>query len=87
MQTSKEMAKMLNDTVWYFPRPSIKYDRDIGTYVSYDIAAYDCFERDILEIVLDVTVDRVKALSMCEQFNKYNLSLIHLKEAILDILE
>lgn len=87
MQTSKAMAKMLNDTVWYLPRPSIKYAQDLGNYVSYDIAAYDCFARDIVAIVLDVTADRNTALRIVGKLNKHQLSPCHLNDAILDMLK
>lgn len=66
--------------------PKLRYRPDIGTYVSYDIAAYDSFERDITAFVFDVTSDRELALHMVEQFNRYQLSPDHLEDAVLDML-
>ena len=87
MQDSKTMAYMLNDSIQYIMMPKIRYAPDAGTYVSYDIAAYDCFDHDIVTIVWDVTSDRNLALCMCADFNRYQLSPCHLKEAIHDMLK
>lgn len=86
MQGSEKMAFMMNDLTQFIMIPTIRYSTGIGTYVSYDIAAYDSFERDIVTIVWDVTSDRDLALSMCQKFNRYQLSPIHLEEAILDAI-
>lgn len=86
MQGSERMAFMMKDLTQFIMMPKIRYAQDIGTYVSYDIAAYDCFKRDIITIVWDVTSDRDFALRMCEMFNRYQLSPIHLEEAIIDML-
>lgn len=40
MQTSGKMALMMNDLTQYIMMPKIRYAQEIGTYVSYDIAAY-----------------------------------------------
>ena len=37
------------DLIQYIVMPKIRYAPDIGTYTSYDIAAYDCFSLDIVE--------------------------------------
>jgi hypothetical protein len=86
MQTSEKMSYMLKDIIQYIMQPKIRYAPEIGTYVSYDIAAYDCFERDIVSVIWDVTSDRNLAIRMCERFNRYQLSLCHLEDAILDML-
>ncbi|MBQ8389580.1 MAG: hypothetical protein IJX52_01190 [Oscillibacter sp.] len=86
MQDPRTMEKITKDTVWYIARPSIKYAQGIGTYASYDIAAYDCFQRDIVEIALDVTSSRSRALRIVERFNRSQLAPCHLAEAILDML-
>ena len=86
MQDGKTMAKMMNDLTQYIMMPKIRYAPGIGTYVSYDIAAYDCFEEDIVAIVWDVTSDRNLALRMVGKFNRYQLAPCHLKAAILDML-
>ena len=81
------MSYMMNDLTQYIMMPKIRYATGIGTYVSYDIAAYDCFKSDIVLIVWDVTLDLGLALRMCEMFNRYQLSPIHLEEAIIDMLK
>ena len=80
------MAFRMNDLTQFIIMPKIRYDQDIGTYVSYDIAAYDCFKSSIVEIVWDVTSDRELALNICEKFNRHQLSTVHLKDAILDMI-
>ena len=80
------MAFMMKDLIQFIMMPKIRYAPDIGTYVSYDIAAYDCFVRDIVAIVWDATSDRNLALRMCQKFNRYQLSPVHLEEAIIDML-
>lgn len=86
MQGSERMAFMMKDLIQFIMMPKIRYAPDIGTYVSYDIAAYDCFGRDIVAIVWDVTSDQDLALYMCEKFNRYQLSPEHLEDAILDMI-
>lgn len=87
MQNSETMSYMMNDLTQYIMMPKIRYATGIGTYVSYDIAEYDCFKRGIMTIVWDVTSDRDLALRMCERFNRYQLSPIQLEDAILDMIE
>lgn len=87
MQSASVMSFMMRDLTQYIMMPKIRYAPDIGTYVSYDIAAYDCLQRDIVEIVWDVTADRSLALRMVGKLNRYQLSPIHLKAAILDMLK
>ena len=86
MQNPETMSYMMNDLTQYIMMPKIRYAPGIGTYVSYDIAEYDCFKRDIMTIVWDVTSDRDLALRMVGQFNRYQISPIHLKDAIADML-
>ncbi len=86
MQTSEVMARMMKDQTQYIMMPKIRYAPGIGTYVSYDIAAYDCFERDIVATVWDATSDRNLALRMVGKFNRYQLEPCHLKDAVLDML-
>ena len=87
MQNPETMSYMMNDLTQYIMMPKIRYATEIGTYVSYDIAEYDCFKRDIMTIVWDVTSDRDLALRMCEKFNRHHLSPVHLEDAILDMIE
>lgn len=86
MQDPAAMGNMMKDLTQYIMMPKIRYAPGIGTYASYDIAAYDCFERDIVAIVWDATSDRNIALRMCQKFNRYQLDPIHLEEAIADML-
>ena len=86
MQHPATMGNMMKDLTQYIMMPKIRYAPGIGTYASYDIAAYDCFEHDIVSIVWDATSDRDLALRMVGQFNRYQLSPIHLKDAIADML-
>ena len=86
MQDSKAMARMMRDQTQYIMMPKIRHARETPTYVSYDIAAYDCFSRDIIEVIPDVTSDRNLALRMCGRFNRYQLEPCHLKDAIYDML-
>lgn len=85
-QDGQTMAFMMNDLTQYIVMPKIRYAPGIGTYVSYDIAAYDGLRRDIVSIVWDVTSDRNLALRMVGKFNRHQLSPIHLQDAILDML-
>ena len=87
MQNPETMSHIMNDITQYIMMPKIRYATGIGTYVSYDIAEYDCFKRDIMTIVWDVTPDRDLALRMCEKFNRFQLSPIQLEDAILDMIE
>ena len=81
------IKSIMDNSYQYIMISSLKYASGIGTYASFDIAAYDCFKRDIVSIVWDVTSDRDLALCMCERFNRYQLSPIQLEDAILDMIE
>lgn len=87
MQNSAEISCIMNDSTQYIMIPSLKFSLEMGTYASYDIAAYDCFDRDIVAIVPDVTADRNLALYICDQFNRYQLSPIHLDDAVCDMVK
>lgn len=86
MQKKEMMARMMADLTQYIMMPKIRYARGIGTYVSYDIAAYDCLRRDIVAIVPDATSDRNLALRMTGRFNRYQLDPCHLMNAVRDML-
>ena len=86
MKDYKRMRQMLKDSVQYVMVPQARYAQGIGLYVSYDIVAYDSTKRDIIAIAPDVTADRNSALRIVGQFNRYQLSPIHLEEAIEDAL-
>ncbi len=86
MQDSKTMARMMGDMIQYIMQPKIRYAQEVGTYVSYDLAVYDGFQRDIVQTIPDVTPDRDLALRMCERFNRFQLDPEHLLDAIHDML-
>ena len=86
MTKLEKMVHMMKDQTQYIMMPKIRYVREIGTYVSYDIAAYDCFARDIVAIIPDVTSDRILALRMVGKFNRFQLEPYHLVDAIQDML-
>lgn len=86
MRKAKIDSRIARDIIQYIIIPKIKYAREIGTYASYDIAAYSSFSHDIVAIVPDVSSDRDTALHIVEMFNRHQLSHIHLEEAIHDML-
>lgn len=86
MKDYKRMRKMLKDSVQYVMVPQARYAQGIGLYVSYDIVAYDFTKRDIVAMTPDVTADRNTALRIVGKFNRYQLSPIHLQDAIDDAL-
>ena len=83
---SKKIPHVARDIIQYIMIPRIRYAREIGTYASYDIAAYNSFARGIVAIVPDVSTDRNTVLHIVELFNRHQLSYIHLEEAINDML-
>lgn len=60
---------------------------EIGTYRSYDIVAYDRLIDGPAAIIRDVTPDGDLAYRMVEAFNRLDLSPVHLKDVVLDMLE
>lgn len=84
---AKTIKSIMDNSYQYILISSVKYATGIGTYASYDIAAFDIFHRYVDDIVFDVTSDRNTALRIIEKFNRYQLSPIHLEEAIMDMLD
>ncbi|BDF66610.1 hypothetical protein CE91St43_05820 [Oscillospiraceae bacterium] len=64
-----------------------KYAPEIGAYHSCDLVAYRELYRPPVAVLRDVTPDGNLALRMVQAFNKHQLSPIHLKDAVLDMLE
>lgn len=60
---------------------------EIGAYRSYDIVAYERFIDTPAAIIRDVTPDGDLAYRMVEAFTRLDLSTVHLKDAVLDMLE
>ena len=60
---------------------------ELGEYHTFDIAVYGDLWREPLAVIRDVALDGDIAFRMIQTFNECNLSPIHLKDAILDMLE
>ena len=71
----------------YFMFRRKRYAPEIGTYHSYDIVAYGPLILGPVQIVRDVSTDAELVFRMVWAFNRYELSLLHLKDAVLDMLE
>lgn len=71
----------------YFMFRRKKYTPEIGAYYSYDIAVYGPLYREPAQIIRDVSTNAELVFRMVWAFNQYNLSPLHLKDAILDMLE
>ena len=64
-----------------------KYAPELGTYYSYDIVVYARIMDGPVAILRDVTPDGDLVFRMVELFNRCGLSPLHLKDAVLDMLE
>lgn len=73
--------------VSYFMFQSEKNAPEGGTYHSYDIVVYDRLINEPVQILRDVSTDADLVFRMVRAFNKYSLDPIHLKDAVLDMLE
>lgn len=60
---------------------------ELGEYYTFDIAVYGDLWRKPLAVIRDVAQDGDLAFRMIQTFNRCHLSPIHLKDAILDMLE
>ena len=74
-------------SISYFMFLRKKYAPEIGTYHSYDIVAYGPLILGPVQIIRDVSTDAELVFRMVLAFNGYGLSPLHLKDAILDMLE
>lgn len=63
------------------------YHKDIGTYCAFGIAAHDAKSAKRYDAVHDVTLKRQTAEAMAKLFEEHQLSPIHLREAIENMLE
>ena len=77
---------MANEHIIYMLITHKKYAPDLGTYFSFDIAAFNCIEHRIVEIVRDATADRDAAEHVVTALNQHLLSPIHLRDVIHDML-
>lgn len=74
-------------TASYFMFQSEKNAPGGSTYHSYDIVVYDRLTKKPVQILRDVSTDAELVFRMVRAFNKYSLDPIHLKDAVLDMLE
>lgn len=71
----------------YFMFRRKKYAPEIGTYFSYDIVAYGLWHQGPVRILRDVSTNAELIFRMVTAFNRHCLSPLHLKDAVLDMLE
>lgn len=62
-------------------------DPDIGTYHTYSLAAYQGVSNRPVRVLRDVSVNAEEALRLASLFNEHRLSPIHMKDAVMDLLE
>ena len=74
-------------TITYYLFRRKHFVPEIGTYYSFDIVAYRLLYCPPVVVLRDVAVDGNLVLRMIQVFNKLQLSPIHLKDAVLDMLE
>ena len=77
---------MANEHIIYMLITHKKYAPDLGTHFRFDIAAFNCIEHRIVEIVRDAAADRDAAEHIVMAFNQHLLSPIHLRDVIHDML-
>ena len=82
-----DRERMIVVSISYFMFRRKKYAPEIGIYYSYDIVAYGYLFQAPVRIVRDVSTDAELIFRMVWAFNRYGLSPLHLKYAILDMLE
>lgn len=62
-------------------------DQELGPYHTYDIVAYSSLCQDPVAVIQDVSTNSGLVFQMIQRFNDYKLLPIHLKDAVLDMLE
>lgn len=60
---------------------------ELGAYHTFDIAAYGALWHEPLVVLRDVALDGELVFRMVQTFNRCHLSPLHLKDAVLDMLE
>jgi len=73
--------------ITYFMIPEKRNAPDLGTYRTYNIAAYGKMYRPPVAVVRDVSTDAELVVRMVCAFTRNELDPIHLKDAVLDMLE
>ncbi len=69
----------------YHMQKQTRYHPLLGTYSTYDIFAYSSWRP--IAMIPDVSLDESLVSKMIQCFNDYELSPIHLYDAVLDMLE
>ena len=62
-------------------------DPELGEYHTFGIAVYRQLWREPVTVLRDVALDGDLVFRMVQTFNKHHLSPLHLKDAVLDMLE
>ena len=83
----RKRERMIVVPISYFMFRRKKYAPEIGTYYSYDIVVYGLLHQGPVQILQDVSTDAEQVFRMVMAFNRYSLSPLHLKDAVLDMLE
>ena len=83
----RKRERMIVVPISYFMFRRKKYAPEIGTYYSYDIVVYGLLHQGPVQILQDVSTDAERVFRMVMAFNRYSLSPLHLKDAVLDMLE
>ena len=83
----RKRERMIVVPISYFMFRRKKYAPEIGTYYSYDIVVYGLLHQGPVQILQDVSTDAELVFRMVMAFNRYSLSPLHLKDAVLDMLE
>lgn len=63
------------------------FNPEIGNYTTFGITAVDNNSKEVICSISDVFVDRNKAESFVRLFNEAELDVIHLQNAIEDIIQ
>ena len=83
----RKRERMIVVSVSYFMFRRKKYAPEIGTYYSYDIVVYGLLQQGPVQILQDISTNAELVFRMVMAFNRYSLSLLHLKDVVLDMLE
>lgn len=73
---------------WKYEVMKKEFDRDdTGVYTAYGIMVFEGEALEPCDAVHDVTLDEEIAINMVKKFNAYQLSPLHLREVIENMLE
>lgn len=74
-------------TITYFMFRRKANAPELGEYHTFDIAVYGQLWREPVTVLQDVALDGDLVFRMVRTFNRCHLSPLHLKDAVLDMLE